>query len=105
MPPWLPAGTQRAAPLLEISHSACATDGISVSQPAGGVFCMICQNDVSTGTLDASEDLNSGAFFVEPTILRGSFDHGVFAADVIRRDRDRELLADAGDDIEIRQCG
>src|SRR5258708_17526289 len=66
---------------------------------------MIRQNDVCAGALNAGEDFESGAFFIEPAVLRGRFDHGVFAADVVSSDRNEEFLPDPHDDIEIPPPG
>src|SRR5689334_11230491 len=53
-------------------------------QPAGCIFGVVSQDDIGAGALDAGQDFQDHALFLDPTFLRGGFDHGVFAADVIR---------------------
>src|SRR4029077_12754825 len=45
------------------------------------------------------------ALLVDPAFLRGGFDHGVFAADVVGADGDVEFVADLANDVEIRKRG
>src|ERR1700733_10543039 len=51
---------------------------LSRSQPAGYVLGVIGENDVGSGPLDACEDFEHCAAFVQPAICSGSFHHGVF---------------------------
>src|SRR6267142_3916623 len=74
-------------------------------QPFCCVFCMVRQDNIRPGPLDAGQDLKYGALLIEPTFLRCGFHHGVFAADIICTDRDIKTLADASNHIEIRQGG
>src|SRR5882724_6140750 len=49
----------------------------SAFQPSSGVFRMVRQNDIGAGALYAGENFEHDAFFIEPAILRGRFDHRV----------------------------
>src|SRR5271154_2938061 len=63
---------------------------LSGFEPAGDVLGVIGEDDFCAGALDASEEFEDDALFVEPAFLGGGFDHGVFAADVVGADGDVE---------------
>src|SRR6185503_7202838 len=76
-----------------------------VAEPASDVFGVVGEDDVGAGAGDAGDEFEDGAFFVEPVVGGGGFDHGVFAADVVGADGDVEFFADATDDVEIWERG
>ena len=43
-------------------------------------------------------------FFVEPAVLGGGFEHGVFAADVVAGDGVAELFFDAPDEVLVAEA-
>ena len=69
---------------------------LSRSKPASDVLGVVGEDDVGAGALDAGEDFEDGAAFVEPAVCGGGFDHGVFAADVVGADGNVEIRRGRG---------
>ncbi len=44
-------------------------------QPTGNVFSMVGENQISTGTLEASQSLHNHTFFVNPAVEGSGFNH------------------------------
>src|SRR5438034_651623 len=49
-------------------------------QPLRRVFRVVSEDYIRARALNARQNFQHDALFVEPTALRGGFDHGVFAA-------------------------
>src|SRR4029077_20790666 len=73
---------------------------LAVGEPAGGLLGVVGEGEGGAGALDAGEDFEGDALFVEPAFGGGGFDHGVFATDVVGADGDIEFFADGADDVE-----
>src|SRR5262245_54962471 len=73
-------------------------DTVSRAEPARDVLGVIGQDQVRASTLNTGENLENDAPLVEPTVSRGGFHHGVFAADVVSADGNIEAIADLADD-------
>src|SRR5437588_7670580 len=65
----------------------------------------IRDDQIGAGAFERSHDLKNSGPFLEASFLRAGFHHRELTADVINRRRFAELLADAPQNIEIRQRG
>src|ERR1700674_2037286 len=74
-------------------------------QPACDILGMVGKNNFSSGALDAREDFQDNSLFIQPTLLRRRFDHGVLSADVVSADRNIKGIAHPPDNIQVRQRG
>ena len=63
-----------------------------IFQPLGGLLGPVGEDEVGAGAAGAGEHFQDGLFLVEPAVLGGGFEHGVFAADVLAGDGIAELL-------------
>src|SRR5712691_4219888 len=55
-------------------------------QPASDILGVVGKNDFRSGALDARQNLQDNSLFIQPSLLRRCFDHGVFSTDVVRAD-------------------
>src|SRR5262249_42899426 len=55
--------------------------------------------------LDAGDDFEDDALFINPAFLRGGFDHRILAGDVIRADGYVKAIANLANDVQIRERG
>src|SRR6266436_1093453 len=78
---------------------------LAVVEPAGGLLGVVGEEDGGAGALDAGQDFEDDAFFVEPAFGYGGFYHGVFAAYVVGAYGDVEFFPDGADYVEIRERG
>src|SRR5216684_5134083 len=78
---------------------------LAVGEPAGGLLGVVGEEDGGAGAVDAGQDFEDDAFFVEPAFGCGGFDHGVFATDVVGAYGDIEFVADGSNDVEVGQRG
>ena len=74
-------------------------------QPLRHVGGEVGDDHVGSGAADAGEHFHDDAALVDPAVLGGGFDHGVFAADVVGGDGQVAVVAHATDDIQIGQAG
>src|SRR5690348_4124089 len=82
-----------------------AVPSLAMLEPAGSVFGVIGEDDGGAGALNAGEDFERNAFFVDPAVARGGLYHRVFAAHVVGGDGYVEMVADTLDYIQISQRG
>src|SRR5258707_3037560 len=75
-------------------------NGNSRFQPAGHVFGVVGQDNVGAGALNAGENFQDHALFINPAFLRSGFEHRVLAADVVRANRHVEAITHGPDDVE-----
>src|SRR6267154_5944754 len=71
----------------------------------GGFPGVVRNDDVRAGAADRGQRLEHRASLVNPAVARGSFDHRVFAADLVGSRRVPEPLLHPRQDVEIRQRG
>src|SRR5574340_271376 len=62
-------------------------------QPARRILRVIGKDDAGASALNSSKNLHDHAPLVHPIVQRGGLDHGVFATDIVGRDRHIELFA------------
>ena len=70
-------------------------------QQFGDLTCEVGEDDLGAGSLDREEMFERDRGSVEPSELRRCLHHRVFAAHVIGRDRNVDVRADVGDDVEV----
>src|SRR5260370_19092832 len=52
-------------------------------QPACRILGVVGKNDFRPRALDARKNLQDNSLFLQPTLLRRGFDHGVLSADIV----------------------
>src|SRR5208282_6155783 len=77
----------------------------SSRQQLGGVFGVVGEDDAGAGAADAYERFHHDAVALDPAVAGGGFDHGVFAGDLIGRERHVETQAGCGNHVEVRHGG
>src|SRR6185437_8301765 len=82
-----------------------AVPSLAMLEPAGSIFGVIGEDDAGASALNAGEDFERNAFFVDPAVARGGLYHRVFAAHVVSGDGNVEALANTLDYIQISQRG
>src|SRR5579859_3600560 len=70
-------------------------------QPLGSIERMVGDDYVRTRALDSRQDLERNPLLVEPAIRGRGLDHSVFAADIVRPEREVDTVADGADDVEV----
>src|SRR5579859_6209371 len=78
---------------------------LAVVEPAGGLLGVVGEEDRGAGALNAGQDFEDYAFFIEPAFGYGGFYHGVFATDVVGPYVNVEFVAYGADDVEVRERG
>src|SRR5438067_1412630 len=72
-------------------------------QELGQLHCVIGNQNIRACALDRRNGFHDDALPVDPAGARSGFNHGVFSADLIRSQRQIELLTGTADDVEIRK--
>ena len=108
------ASRKRALPLRGTTANCCSVC-ISVSiflflylfffQPPGYLWSKVCNDHVSARPLDAGQRLHGHPALIKPSLLSGSFNHRVFAADVIGRNRQVTMVPYPLNHIQVSQGG
>src|SRR5262245_7492475 len=77
-----------------------------VCEPAGDVFGPVGEDDAGAGAGDCGERFEGDGALVDPALLGGGFDHGIFAGDVVGGEGDPgKAIADEAYDVEIGEGG
>src|SRR6266699_1780762 len=77
----------------------------SAPEQARRLLGEVGDDQVGSGPADGGERFQHDAITVDPAIPRRRLDHGVFAGDVVRGDRNIDLPPHATDDVQVRQGG
>src|SRR5262249_4631464 len=72
-------------------------------QPFRKVFGVVSQNNIGPCALNTGQDFEDRPFFVQPTLLRRCFYHGIFPAHVVCADGNIESFAHGSNNVKIRQ--
>src|SRR5450432_2881888 len=75
----------------------------SALEPLGNFGGEVGNDHISSSTSDSSQYLHDNTLLVDPAMLGGSFDHRVFAAEIISGNRQITMLTYLTNDIEIGQ--
>src|SRR5215208_1295113 len=75
----------------------------SSGQPSGCVGGVVGDDDVGAGALYARQGFEDGPALVEPSVLGGGLDHGVLPTHVVGGEGKVGHLADAPQDVKVRQ--
>src|SRR5690606_40852584 len=79
--------------------------GASAVEKSGGLGGVVGEDEIRAGAADGGQHLQDDALTVDPPPLGGSVDHRVLTRDVVGRDRNVHLFADAVDDVQVAEGG
>ncbi len=71
-------------------------------QPSSDFSGEVSQNPVSARSLESQQRFEHDLPFVEPTLLRGCFQHGILATDLISQRWHMKRILDSADNIQVR---